>query len=51
MLRYTSLQTYHLLLKEFPPPSISLLGKLKSGEIDSMKVLKYMKIGAYLKIL
>ena len=42
MLRYTSLQTYHLLLKEFPLPSISLLGKLKSGEIDSMKVLKLL---------
>ena len=40
MLRYTSLQSYRLLLNELPLPSISLLGKLKEGKIDSMKFLK-----------
>lgn len=43
MLRYTSFQSYKLLLNEFPLPSISLLGKLKEGKIDSMKFLKSLR--------
>ena len=31
LLRYTSLQSYNLLLDEFPLPSISLLNKIKEN--------------------
>ena len=37
LLRYTSLQTYKLLLKEFPLPSVSLLNKIIEGNIDIIK--------------
>ena len=40
LLRYTSLQSYKLLLDEFPLPSISLLNKIKEGNIDALKVAK-----------
>ena len=36
------MHTYHLLLKEFLLLSISFLGKLEGGEIDSMKALKLL---------
>ena len=43
MLRYSSCQTYKLLLKELPlPSSLSVLKKLTSGEVDSMKVTKML---------
>ena len=35
LLHYTSLQSYKLLLDEFPLPSISLLNKIKEGNIDA----------------
>ena len=38
MLRYTSLQSYKLLLKEFHLPSISFLRKIKQGHIDITQV-------------
>ena len=40
MLQYSSCQTYKLLLKKLPLPSMSVLGKLTSGEVDSLKVAK-----------
>ena len=44
LLRYTSLQSYKLLLDEFPLPSISLLNKIKEGEgnIDALKAAKLL---------
>ena len=42
MLRYSSCQTYKLLLKELPLPSLSLLRKLTSGGVDSLKVAKVL---------
>ena len=36
LLHYTSLQSYKLLLDEFPLPSISLLNKIKEGNIDAL---------------
>ena len=41
-LRYSSYQTYKLLLKELPLPSLSILKKLASGEVDSLKVAKLL---------
>ena len=41
LLRYTSFQSYMLLLNEFPLPSISLLNKIKEGNnIDALKAAK-----------
>ena len=42
LLRYTSLQSYKLLLDEFPLPSISLLNKIKEGNIDALKAAKLL---------
>ena len=42
MLRYSSCQTYKLLLKELPLPLMSVLKKLTSGEVDSLKVAKLL---------
>lgn len=39
-LRYTSLQSYKLILKKFPMPSISLLNKIQQGGVDSLKALR-----------
>ena len=40
MLRYSPCQTYKLLLKELSLPPLSVLNKLTSGEVDSLKVAK-----------
>ena len=42
LLRYTSLQSYMLLLDEFLLPSISLLNKIKEGNIDALKAAKLL---------
>ena len=42
LLRYTSGQAYSLMLETLPPPSFSLLRKLKQGNLDSLKAVKYM---------
>ena len=42
LLRYTSGQAYSLLLETLPLPSFSLLRKLKQGNLDSLKAVKYM---------
>ena len=55
LLRYTSLQSYKLLLDEFPLPSISLLNKIKEGNIDALKAAKLLlessSISKYIVIL
>ena len=42
LLRYTSLQSYKLLLDEFPLPFISLLNKIKEGNIDALETAKLL---------
>ena len=42
LLRYTSLQSYKLLLDEFPLPSMSLLNKIKEGNNDALKAAKLL---------
>ena len=42
LLRYSSCQTYKLLLEQLPLPSLSLLKQLSSGSIDSMKTVKVL---------
>ena len=42
LLRYSSCQTYKLLLEQLPLPSLSLLKQLSSGSIDSMKAAKLL---------
>ena len=42
LLCYTSLQSYKLLLDEFPLPFISLLNKIKEGNIDALKGAKLL---------
>ena len=41
-LRYSSCQTYKLLLKELPLPLLRVLKKSASGEVDSLKVAKLL---------
>ena len=43
LLRYNSLQTYRLLMKEFPFPSLSLLKKITEGQLDAAKCPKSLK--------
>ena len=43
VLRYTSLQTYPLLIKEFPLPSFFLLKKITEGQLDAVKCAKPLK--------
>ena len=43
LLRYNSLQTYRLLIKEFPFPSLYLLKKITEGQLDAVKCTKYLK--------
>ena len=43
LLRYTSLQTYRLLIKEFPFPSLSLLKNITEGQLDAVKCAKSLK--------
>ena len=40
LLRYSSCQTYKLLIEQFPLPSLSLLKQLSTGGIDAVKVAK-----------
>ena len=42
-LQYTSLQAYKLLLEEFCFPSLSLLAKLKSGNLNAIKAAKLLR--------
>ena len=39
-MRYTSLQSYKLLLEKFPLPSISTLHRIQAGGVDSLKAAK-----------
>ena len=43
LLRYASLQAYKLLLEEFWIPSISLLAKLKFGNLDAIKAAELLR--------
>ena len=43
MLRYTSVQSYKLLLDEFRLPSLSLLRKIVTGDIDAAKSAKLLQ--------
>ena len=43
MLRHTSVQSYKLLLYEFQLPSLSLLRKIVTGDIDAAKSAKLLK--------
>lgn len=43
LLRYTSVQSYRMLLDEFPFPSLSLLSKISSGKIDAVKCARTLK--------
>jgi len=42
-LRYTSGQAYKLLLEKFPLPSLSLLKRLKSGNLDILKAAEILR--------
>ena len=42
-LRYTSLQSYKLLLEKFPLPSISTLHRIQAGGVDSLKAAKNLR--------
>ena len=43
LLRYTSLQTYRLLMKEFPFLFLSLQKKITEGQLDAVKCVKSLK--------
>ena len=43
LLRYTFLQTYRLLMKEFPSPSSSLSKKITEGQLDAVKCTNFLK--------
>ena len=43
LLRYTSIQSYRILQKDFPLLSIRLLKKLRSGAIDAVKCAQTLK--------
>ena len=43
LLRYTSLQAYNVVAKDFPFPSLSFLRKITQGGIDAVKSLKLLK--------
>ena len=43
LLRYPSLQTYRLLMKMFPFPSLSLQKKMTEGQLDNVKCTKSLK--------
>ena len=46
LLRYTSAQSYRLLLEQFPLPSLQLLKKLTSGDLDSYKIAEKLRVQA-----
>ena len=43
LLKHTSLQSYSLILKKFPMPSLSLLRKLERGGVDAIKSAKLLR--------
>ena len=43
LLRYISAQAYKLPLENFPMPSLSLLKKLKRGNVDVLNACKYLR--------
>ena len=43
LLRYNYLQTYRLLIKDFPFPSLSPLKKSTEGKLDAVKCPKSLK--------
>ena len=43
LLRYASLQSYKLLLENFPLASISLLSILQQGGVDAFKAVKILR--------
>ena len=43
LLRYIFLQTFLLLMKEFPFPSLSPLKKITEGQLDAVKCVKSLK--------
>ena len=43
LLRYTSFQSYKLLLEKFPLPSMSLLNILQQGGVDAFKAVKLLR--------
>ena len=43
-LRYTSIQSYKVLLQDFPLPTLSLLQKISSGTIDAAKRANALRI-------
>ena len=47
-LRYTSLQAYKILQKEFPLPSLSLLSKLCKGGIDAVKCANMLRSSGHI---
>ena len=44
LLRYTSIQSYKVLLQDFPLPSLSVLQKISSGTIDAVKCANALRI-------
>ena len=44
LLRYTSIQSYKVLLQDFPLPSLSLLQKTRSGTMDAVKCANTLRI-------
>ena len=44
LLRYTSIQSYEVLLQDFPLPSLSLLQKISSSSIDAVKCANALRI-------
>ena len=43
LLRYTSVQSYKLLLEKFPLPSISQLNKIQQGGVDAYKAVEILR--------
>ena len=43
LLRYTSIQSYRMLLEHFQLPSLSLLHKISSGKIDAVKCAQTLR--------
>ena len=47
-LRYTSFQSYKILLEKFPLPSISTLNKIQKGGVDALKAVKKLLDGGHM---
>ena len=47
-LRYTSFQSYKILLEKFPLPSISTLNKIQKGGVDALKAAKKLLDGGHM---